>query len=138
MPFKKIEWSEKLSIEISLMDQQHHGLIDLFNDFLEAVETEQPVAALCDLFEKIITDAKAHFRCEEQLMMNINYSSIQEHKRHHAQLLSDAVDIFAELKKAHSSKEIHASVLFLRALVLKHLGEQDMQIKSFLLRGIEP
>lgn len=132
---RKIEWTEKLSTEVLSLDHQHVELINLFNDFVEAVETDQPKEDICQLFETLLTHTKRHFEYEEQIMENIGFKDFYIHKSYHDSLLKDALLVLDDLKNNAAPEDIAASVTFLRALVVKHMVEQDLKIGKFITSG---
>ncbi|WP_167730237.1 hemerythrin family protein [Terasakiella sp. SH-1] len=134
---KKIEWSHKLTTELVSVDRQHQKLINLFNDFLDAIANEMAHPDLCDLFSSLMDEVKSHFHYEEQIMKNIGFPDYNTHKRHHHSLLEDAVQVYQDLCQNDASDQVEASTLFLRALVLKHMVEQDLTIKDYLIKGTE-
>jgi len=132
---RKIEWTEKLSTEVISLDHQHAELINLFNDFVEAVEAERPREDTCQLFETLLTHTKKHFDYEEQIMQNIGFKDFRAHKSYHDTLLKDALLVLDDLRNNAAPEDIAASVNFLRALVVKHMVEQDLKIGEFITGG---
>jgi len=132
---RKIEWTEKLSTEVLSLDHQHIELINQFNDFVEAVESDQPREKVCQLFETLLTHTKKHFDYEERVMENIGFKGFRTHKSYHDSLLKDALLVLDDLKNNAAPEDIAASVTFLRALILKHMVEQDLKIGKFITSG---
>lgn len=133
---KKIEWNEKLSTELRSIDQDHARLIDQFNEFVTAADNNATVDELVALFTTMVEEVQKHFAFEEQIMKNIGYAGYSEHKKHHNSLCEDAVGIMEELKAATNAEEIMPSIAFLRALVIKHMVEQDLKIKHHVMRDL--
>ncbi len=136
MPPRKVTWSDKLTTELRSIDNDHKVLIKAFNDFVDAINAEESTDKLCEMFQGMIDEVVRHFAFEEQVMINIGYKGYIEHKQHHANLCADAGEILSELKSATSAKDTLPSVNYLRALVVKHMVEQDLKIKDFVMRDI--
>jgi hemerythrin len=132
---KKIKWTDKLSTEVRSLDQHHSDLIDEFNTFIQAIEDGKDIEALTAIFQNIIDGAITHFQFEERIMQNIGFQGYAEHKNHHSSLLKDATVVLNDIKNANDTKEIMIYINFLRALILKHMVEQDLKIKEFMTRG---
>lgn len=133
---RKLSWNEKLSTELCSIDRDHQNLIEAFNVFVDAINRNEPTDKLCDMFQSIIDELVHHFAFEERMMHNINFKEVIEHKQHHATLATDALVVLGELRQSESSDDILASVNFLRALIMKHMIEQDLKIRDFILRGL--
>lgn len=133
---RKLSWNEKLSTELCSIDRDHKTLIEAFNVFVDAIDRNEPSNKLCDMFQDMINELSRHFAFEEKLMENIGFKEMIEHKQHHETLNTDAVEVLNELRQSESPEDIMASVNFLRALIMKHMVEQDLKIRDFILRGL--
>lgn len=133
---RKLSWNKKLSTELCSIDRDHKNLIEAFNIFVDAIDRNEPTAKLCDMFQTMINELVRHFAFEEKLMENIGFKEMIEHKQHHETLNTDAVEVLNELRQSESPDDIFASVNFLRALIMKHMVEQDLKIRDFILRGL--
>lgn len=136
MQTRRIHWNDKLTTDLLSVDHQHQDLIDQFNAFVTAFEDEKPVSELCGLFTDIIGHVQEHFRFEERIMDNIGYRGYVEHKKHHDMLCADAGEVLEELKSCENPKDALPSISFLRALIMKHMVEQDLKIRQHINRGL--
>lgn len=134
---KKINWTEKLTTEIVSLDAQHMVLFQLFNDFIDALGNKVPQNEILHQFENIIAETLNHFAYEEHIMRNIGFQGYSDHKSHHETLRKDAELILNDLKAGKSGDDIGPSVHFLRALVVKHMVEQDLKISTFITQGTQ-
>lgn len=137
MHTKQIEWNDSLSTEVRSIDEHHITLIGHFNSFVSALEQGEPMSVLLKLYGDILEEVLSHFAFEEQIMLNIGYQGYNEHKTHHNNLLNDAQLILSELEEAECAEDAIASVNFLRHMIMKHISEQDLKIRDFVLRGIK-
>lgn len=100
---KTFEWSEELSVGVPDMDHQHHQLVDMINELIATMDTDD--------LSKILTSYKAlgsfvvkHFNDEEEFMEKIGFESLGVHKQIHIQLL-DKVGVFqAEMEQGRLDK----------------------------------
>jgi len=134
---KKIDWNEKLTTEILSLDGQHSILMQQFNAFIDAIEKNDPRHEIVRRFEDILNHTQKHFSFEEQIMRNIGFKEYNTHKSHHATLIKDALEILQELKEGATNDDIEPTVYFLRALIVKHMVEQDLKIRDFVTQGAE-
>jgi len=133
---RKLSWNEKLSTELCSLDRDHKNLIEAFNVFVDALDRNEPSDKLLDMFQAVISELVRHFAFEEKMMENIGFKEMIEQKQHHETLNADAVEVLSELRQSESPEDILASVNFLRALIMKHMVEQDLKIRDFILRGL--
>lgn len=61
-------WSAKYETGIELVDQQHHGLVDLINRVGAAYRQAAPPAMLEPVLDQLVVYARDHFAMEHQLM----------------------------------------------------------------------
>jgi len=132
---KKIDWNEKLSTEILSLDEQHVALFQLFNEFIDVMETNSSQAVLVERFEYILNETLTHFAYEEQIMKNIGFPEYSVHKEHHEVLLQDADLILKDLQDGKDGDQISPSINFLRALIVKHMVEKDLKIGDYIKNG---
>jgi len=132
---KKIDWNEKLSTEILSLDEQHVALFQLFNEFIDAMETGSSQTVLVEQYTHIISETLKHFAYEEQIMKNIGFPEYSAHKEHHEILRQDADLILTDLQDGKDGAELSPSVNFLRALIVKHMIEKDLKIRDYIKQG---
>ena len=73
-PPKLIVWSERYSVGISRIDEQHQRLIDLINDLHGAMLEKQEEPELSKILDGLAAYAVSHFATEETLMKKHKHS----------------------------------------------------------------
>ena len=76
---QKIEWTEELEVGVEMIDSQHHALIDIANNVIEAVENGEDKEAVDKTITKLREYTVFHFNEEEKLMEEIIFFFQAEH-----------------------------------------------------------
>ena len=79
------------------IDRQHKALLGMVNGFLLAGMENSDKAYMLQVASQILAEGKAHFSSEEIILRASGYEDVEEHARHHSQLLQRAdelVDLF--------------------------------------------
>lgn len=87
MALSKIIWTEDMSVGVDVLDQDHQRLIDLLNQFIQAVDDEEGVLVFDSLFSMFIDYAAFHFSREEEMMEAAGYEHLAAHKQGHLHIL---------------------------------------------------
>jgi hemerythrin len=129
-----VDWTDKLSVGVSSIDQQHKKLIALINQLHDAMSSGKGQAALVPVCTDLLAYTKSHFTQEEQMLKLNKYPDLAAHQAVHATLNAQV----AELQKKVESKQ---SVLtmdvmaFLRTWLTDHIMQTDQKYSTCLTRA---
>jgi len=128
---KKLEWSDKLTLGVEQIDEQHQQLVQLANDLVSAVEAGYGEDVLDVVFKELREYTVFHFKEEELYMKEIEYPGRREHVVEHANLKEQVKQYQREMyaKKDVSPDEV---VVFLRNWLVEHIILNDMEIAQYL------
>ena len=133
-----IEWSDKISVGIQEIDEQHKQLVSLINrlyDAMVAGKDKEHIAK--DIMNELLQYTIVHFATEECLFRIFEYPEYEEHCKHHEELRSQAQDINIRVQSGEQliSPEL---LFFLRKWITNHIMVEDMKYSPFLLKqGIQ-
>jgi hemerythrin-like metal-binding protein len=132
-------WNEELETGIDIVDQQHHGLVDMLNQAapILAQSSQESMHTVKPLLDALLNYAAIHFRTEEEMMARLGMDArAQEH--HHeshanfAQQVVEMIDAFTQGKGVTGDRLLS----FLASwLVLHILGEDQAMARQ--LRALE-
>ncbi|MFA6064412.1 MAG: bacteriohemerythrin [archaeon] len=80
-------WSEKYSVGVKEIDEQHKYFIDLLDRADELLKQKNPNSGADDIVKELEAYARKHFDTEEKFLKSINYNKILEHSIEHLKLL---------------------------------------------------
>jgi hemerythrin len=127
-----IKWSDSYSVGVTLIDEQHKGLIDLINNLFNHVTGNK--AEEQDYFQEVIQQAvqyvKFHFATEEKYMISIGFPGFTEHKKVHEQFVLTVITTIKDFNEGNKlTLENFAN--FLKDWVLSHIAKMDTQYSKF-------
>lgn len=136
MVVSPIEWSDEFKLGLPAIDAEHKELLEVCNQFLEAVRTEQSVPTLAGILDTMILRTRAHFRAEERMLDRNGYPGLVVHKAEHERLLLQAEALRARLGDiAHQDELGHVTMeaaAFLQTWLLDHIRTNDRPYRPFL------
>jgi hemerythrin len=133
-PVVLVEWEEKYSVGISLIDNQHKELVRLTNELYQSCLTGNGEAEefFFSTIRGVLDYTKFHFSAEEKLMENVRYPNYAEHKKQHedfvVQLLND-VKSFQEGKKFIPNNFVR----YLKDWILSHIALMDTSYAKYIM-----
>ncbi len=78
-----IEWEDKYSVGISMIDEEHKKLIGILNKAIFAKEHNDNPEEIKEVLREMTKYALTHFATEETYMNEFNYPEYQDHKEEH-------------------------------------------------------
>jgi hemerythrin-like metal-binding protein/PAS domain S-box-containing protein len=133
-----MQWSEKFSVGVLELDQQHQQLFKLVNRLIAATGTLIIHSeTISDILGEMILCSQTHFATEEWLMEFYGYSGLEEQKEQHNDFRKKTTDF---IKNAALGDEQIPEVLlkFLTHWLNQHILEDDMAFQQFFKeKGVE-
>jgi hemerythrin-like metal-binding protein len=126
-----IEWSEKYSVGIPLIDRHHRMLIAFINGLGETVASGGDVEKVGRILDELVTYTKMHFSYEEALFDQYGYPGQVEHRDYHRRLVSKVQD-FVNRYKSGTADLGNELLDFLKQWLNHHILEDDMAYSAFL------
>lgn len=121
-----IVWSDRFSVGIPSMDDQHQRLIALIN----ALNAPSHTGLAFDTIMGMLDYASIHFRAEEDLLRNAEYPELAEQQRQHTAFLDEAM-AFAQMDLR--APDICARLTaYLTAWLTRHILEEDMKYSRII------
>ena len=131
---KFVEWDDRYSIFIPVVDDQHKRLIDMTNQLHNACRLGDSSAH--EQFRLTIREAvsyvKYHFSTEEQIMETTAYPGFADHKKIHTEFAQEVlknVSAFEEGKKFVPNQFVR----FLRDWVMSHIAFVDSKMGEYIV-----
>ncbi len=127
---ESFHWGKHFETAIASVDEQHHGLVDLINEFGELLIQPGAVsgAAIEDLFNRLATYAQYHFEEEEALMQEagLDPHHVQSHVLAHTRFVRDVTLLHDGV--AQRPQAAHELLKFLTYWLAYHIlgSDQDM------------
>lgn len=125
------EWSDKYSVNIKQIDEQHKKLVDMLNELYEAMKTGKGKEVLGKTLTELIQYVGTHFATEEKLFSTYGYPEYNAHKAEHIKLTQKAIELQKDFQQG--APVLTVEVLgFLRDWLQNHILGTDKKYSQFL------
>jgi hemerythrin len=126
-----IQWSEKFSVGVRELDQQHQQLIKVLNRLISASGTINTHSEMIsDILIQMTRYAEGHFKTEERLMEAYGYLGLEEQKKQHLEFRIKTVE-FSIATYLGVAQIPEGLVVYLTDWLTHHILEDDMAYRSF-------
>ncbi|MBF0142047.1 MAG: hemerythrin family protein [Magnetococcales bacterium] len=123
MSMLNIEWSEKLSVGIASVDEDHRKLVSLVNDLFSACFAGVGDEAVASILSEVVSYTQYHFGHEEAFLSARNSPALPAHAEEHRQLTEQVLAIARQGREALSEEVL----LFLRDWLAHHIMGTDKE-----------
>jgi hemerythrin len=127
-----VAWSDAYSTGISMIDEQHKGLLDFINNLYNHVSGDEAKerAYFKEVIQQAVQYVRYHFASEEKYMASISFPGLAEHKKAHEQFVLTVIKTIREYELGNTlTLENFAN--FLKDWVLSHIAVMDIQYSKF-------
>jgi hemerythrin len=124
-------WSDKYSLGIPSIDQQHKKLVGMLNELFDAMKEARGNDVLGKTLNGLIDYTKTHFAYEERLMQQHAYQDFVAHKERHDELTKqvlETADQFAAGRVGLSTQ----TAQFLKEWLASHIMGTDKEYAPLL------
>jgi len=131
MPMELVQWSEKFSVGVRELDEQHQHLIKLLNLLISTQGTANTRSeTISDTLMAMTRYAQAHFQAEEKLMEDYGFPGLEEQKIQHRDFRKKTV-AFSTATYYGIDQVPEALLEYLVEWWVHHILEDDMAYRSF-------
>jgi hemerythrin len=129
-----VEWDDKYSVKIPLIDEQHKELLEhtntLYRGCLAGTEEEKK-AFFMSTVHVVVDYTKYHFSAEEKMLENIKYPELARHKKEHEGFVQKLVD---DVKSYQNGEKFVPNnfVRFLKDWILSHIAMEDTKYSRYI------
>ncbi|MDR0642382.1 MAG: bacteriohemerythrin [Treponema sp.] len=128
-----VEWDDRYTTGIQLLDDQHKELIRFTDELFSNCNAGDAEAN--EAFKKTAHAAveyvKKHFSAEEKMFENIKYPLAAEHKKQHEAFVKRVLDDVRKFEEGKNFVPL-AFARFLREWILTHIAVHDKQYADFI------
>ena len=135
MHHSHIDWQTAFELGIEGIDFQHRYFVDLINRLSDDLESGNDQKYHAALLNELKAYARFHFVSEENLMMRCAYPGLDEHKRHHRELVDQMSARIAKLEISYSETSADAIIRFLIDWFSNHTVSEDRRFADWLQQG---
>ena len=126
-----IQWSDSISVNNYVIDNQHKYLIQLVNNLILNSNAKVNSEIIGKTLQNLILFTRDHFRDEEALLARHNYPRFEEHKKEHKKFLLKIVGFCKDVSDGKSTVT-EEMISFLVDWFLNHTSVDDQEYKSYI------
>src|SRR5512140_1784319 len=119
-----LTWQPDYDTGINIMDQQHHRIVDLINQFHDAMSVGKGKEKAGTVLDALVHYTQSHFAAEEALMAQHGYPELDAHRKKHHDLLAE-VQRFREQQQAGKIGINLSIATFLSNWLVQHIQGTD-------------
>jgi hemerythrin len=120
-----VTWTEKLSVGVKVLDDDHKNLVGILNELYDAVQKGRGKESLGKTLDGLIDYTKAHFVREEQFFQQTNYADFATHKKLHDNFVKQTLAVQQKYKAGASSTMSLELMSFLKNWLVTHIQGED-------------
>jgi hemerythrin len=124
------EWSERYSVKVKEIDDQHKKLIALIERLDGAMRQGQGKQVLGSILSELVKYVGTHFTAEERLMKTNGYPEYEQHKVKHDRMTHRVLEIQDEFETNGTNLTFEV-MKYLESWVDKHILGTDMKYSGF-------
>ncbi len=127
-----LKWSDRYSVQIEEIDEQHKKLINLINEMYDAMQAGKGRDIIDTVIDEFVDYTVYHFNTEERLLWQHGYPNYDDHKEMHDHIAKKA----RELKKTSDDKGNKPSNIEVMLLMTNwlntHILEEDRKYVPYI------
>jgi hemerythrin len=127
-----MNWTEKLSVGVAVIDDDHRKLVGMINELYDAMQAGHGKNTLGRILDDLVQYTKFHFAREEKFFAQTGYPAAVPHKQEHDALTRQVLDV-QQKYAAGASATLSLDVLhFLKDWLIKHIQGSDQKYRPHL------
>ncbi len=133
----KLQWEDKYSVGVKLIDDQHKMMFDTINKLVDVLAEVPQKEEVNEIVKDLVEYKKFHFVTEEKYFDEFNYENSEEHKQKHKEFNIRLEGLIAEWGN-DSVTLAFKLVDFLEDWLLDHLITEDQKyVECFAKHGLK-
>lgn len=128
-----MQWNDRYSVDIPVIDEQHKELFIRINGLVEDIKAARCRLTIDDTTKFLEDYVVTHFRDEEGYMEQAGYPAVETHRAQHRKFMQEFSRLKAELENEHS--DYNRSVLTNQIVVdwiAEHVTTVDRAFGAYL------
>jgi hemerythrin-like metal-binding protein len=126
-----VVWSDKLSVGVKSIDDQHSVLFEAINDLHAAMLKGQARSVIGALLHTLVDYTREHFAAEEAMMEAAKYPALATHRVKHKELTKQVEEYVTRYESGDITLSIQLSN-FLSDWLTKHIQSTDQEYGPWL------
>ena len=132
-----VEWDDKYSVGISIIDNEHKRLIGIMNKAIVLEQNNSAPKEITEVLNEMNKYAQTHFATEEAYMAKFNYPDYENHRREHQAFSIETMAFFDKI--TNNNRQLICEILeHLKSWLVRHVqGTDTKYISCFKEHGLK-
>ena len=126
-----LQWTEDLSVDNIVVDNQHRELFDLTNNLILECKDDKCSPLIGETLSDLLKYAKRHFKEEEKLLREIKYPKLEEHEKMHIDFIFKIAMFCKDVLNGKSSV-VEEMIEYLTDWLINHTSSADLDFKNYI------
>lgn len=127
------EWADDMVIDGGPIDADHRVLVDLVNELHTATSQGQGRTVVESILHRVITSTQDHLRNEEQIMAQMGFPDLENHKIGHGHFMNELWALEKRMQAGSFTVAAQLSAV-LRDWLSLHIRRNDKELLKFQRR----
>ncbi len=127
-----ITWTDKMSVGVGALDDDHKKLVAILNDLHNGIAAGQGTERLGRVLDGLVRYTGSHFAHEEELFAQTGYPAAAQHIQEHRTLTKLVLDIQARYNKGMFDALSMETLDVLKDWLSTHVQVSDKSYKAHL------
>ncbi len=123
-----LQWKDEYSLGHDIIDSEHKKLFEIANKIFEVKNPFTDSGKIKKLIHELYAYMKYHFDHEEELMSEISFERIDDHKQKHGEIITEMNKMLQE-SKDFNILELKLTYMMQKWLLV-HILEQDLMLNK--------
>lgn len=128
-----MEWSDRYSVGVAEIDDEHQKLIAIINDLHENLAAGIDTLTLQRICDRLVEYTIFHFRHEEEHFAESAYPRAREHAAAHARMQRQVFEFRNQIRAKENSQLAVEMLHFLRGWLTQHIMIDDKNFGAYLI-----
>lgn len=126
-----LSWHEFYSLDVDFLDEEHKKLLAIVREVKKAIEENDMEIASQEL-GYLLECAETHFKSEEKYLEELNYPGLEEHKKFHQELITQAKYMKDICEGNVAEQNISMCFKSMSRFIIDDIFKGDIKFKSFI------
>jgi len=126
-----LNWNDRYSVGVKVLDDQHKGLIGILNELHEAMLKAQAESVSGPLLQRLLDYTRVHFAAEDRFMSESRFPGLAQHRAQHEALTQKLGEYLTRRQRGETGIQIQL-LHFLRDWLATHIQKEDKEYGPWL------
>jgi len=132
-----LEWDEKYSVKVMVIDEQHKKLFETVNNLIKILKGVPKKDEVSKIIDELVFYKKHHFATEEGYFERFDYLGAEDHKKKH-ELFDETLKMLVKKYGEDPITFAYKLIDFLEDWLIDHLMTEDQKyVECFTSHGLK-